>query len=115
MKSTAKLWVGLGVLCLLSPLGLFLPEKFQAGSAWGEWGEEEMEQLVGYVPAGMKRLAEIWNAPMPDYAFRGQEESPLTRLSLSYIVSAVLGVALVAGAAMLLGWSVTRRDQSKPS
>jgi len=115
MKTTTKLWIGLVVLCLLTPLGLILPDKFQAGSAWGEWGADEMQELVGYVPAGMKRLGELWNAPVPDYAFKGQEQAPLSKLSVSYIISAMLGVASAAGAAMLIGRMVARRDKPKPS
>jgi len=115
VKTTTKLWIGLAVLCLLSPLGLILPEQFKAGSAWGEWGAEEMQKMVGYVPAGMKHLGELWNAPLPDYAFRGQEEAPLSRLSASYIVSALAGGALAAGAAMIIGRIVSRRDKSKAS
>lgn len=56
-KSQKKLWIGLFILTLLTPLGVILPEKFKAGGAWGEWGPEELEKLVGYVPEGLKRLA----------------------------------------------------------
>ena len=115
MKVTTKLWIGLAILCLLSPLGLILPDKFKAGSAWGEWGSDEMEKMVGYVPSGMKRLGELWKAPMPDYAFKGQEEAPLSKLSLSYIISALIGVTGVAGATFIIGRIVARRDKPKPS
>ena len=37
MKTTTKLWIGLGVLAIASPLGLYLPDTFKAGEAWGEW------------------------------------------------------------------------------
>ncbi len=105
MSSVKKLWIGIGVLALLSPLGLILPEHFHAGSAWGEWGVDEMEKLVGYVPAGLARLAEWWKAPMPDYAFPGWEEKGLTHLSLAYIFSGILGAGLVA----LVAWWLGRR------
>jgi len=38
MTLTGKLWIGIGALIVLSPLGLILPDQFKAGSAWGEWG-----------------------------------------------------------------------------
>ncbi len=100
MRMASRLWIGIAVLILLSPLGLFLPERFQAGSAWGEWGAEEMQALVGYVPRGLERIASLWSAPMPDYAFRGWEEKGLPALSFAYIMSAIIGIGLIA----LLGW-----------
>jgi len=115
MKATTKLWIGLAALVVLSPLGLILPATFGAGSAWGEWSGEEMEKLVGYLPSGMARLADLWKAPMPDYALRGQEHAPLGALSLSYVVSGLLGVAAVVGLAILLGKALARRERSDAS
>jgi hypothetical protein len=47
VKTINKLWIALGAMVVLSPLGLFLPDHFKAGAAWGEWGGDEMEKLVG--------------------------------------------------------------------
>mgnify|MGYP001070820974 CR=1 FL=1 len=112
MKTITKLWIGLGILILLSPLGLILPAKFDAGSAWGEWGTEELEQLLGYVPAGLARLADIWRSLLPDYALPGQESAPLHVLSGSYILSAVVGVVVVVGLIFLLGKFLVKSEQS---
>ena len=95
MKLVTKFWIGIAVLIVLSPLGLLLPEYFKAGSAWGEWGADEMHKLVGYVPKGLEKLSSLWNAPMPDYAFKGWEEKGLGHLSLAYSVSAGLGIIIV--------------------
>ena len=103
MKTINKLWLGLGLLVLLCPLGLLLPERFKASSAWGEWGAEEIGKLVGYIPKGLEKLSNIWHAPMPDYAFKGWEEKGLPSLSFAYIISAILGMAVVAGIIILLG------------
>jgi hypothetical protein len=103
MKITTKLWIGLMVLILLSPLGLILPEHFKAGSAWGEWGADEIQKLVGYVPQGFKKLADLWNAPMPDYAFKGWEEKGLSYLSFAYIVAAIVGIAVIVAVAYFIG------------
>jgi hypothetical protein len=115
MKATIKLWIGLAALVVLSPLGLILPAKFSAGSAWGEWSGEEMQQLVGYVPAGMSRLASLWKAPMPDYALKGQQAAPLGALSMSYILSGVVGVAVVVLLTILLGKALARRERTEAS
>jgi hypothetical protein len=102
-------------LVVLSPLGLILPAELGAGSAWGEWSSEEIRKLVGHMPAGMSRLAGLWRAPMPDYALKGQERAPLHTLSLSYVASAIVGVAIVAGIAVLIGKVLARRERSDTS
>ena len=90
-----KLWIGLLIMALLTPLGIYLPEKFKAGGAWGEWGPEELEKLFGYVPEGLKKLADFWKAPVPDYNLGGQNATFSTQI-VSYIISGILGVAAVA-------------------
>ena len=103
MKTTAKLWIGIGLLALLSPLGLILPERFKAGDAWGEWGIEAFKEILGYVPAGLRKLSSLWSAPFSDYAFNSQQDKGLCQLSLGYIASAVIGILVTVCAVMLLG------------
>jgi len=109
MKLITKLWIGLGVLIILSPLGLLFPEYFKATTAWGEWGVDEVQKLVGYIPSGLEKLSSIWSAPIPDYAFKGWEEKGLGSLSLAYIISAILGIGLVVLIVLLLGKFLTRK------
>jgi cobalt/nickel transport protein len=111
MKITTKLWIGLGMLIVLSPLGLLLPEHFKAGAAWGEWGIDEIKELAGYVPKGLEKLAQLWNAPLPDYAVKGWEGKGLSHLSFAYIISAIVGMAATVMAALLLGKLLTRRGK----
>lgn len=111
MKITIKLWIFLGVLVLLSPLGLILPDHFKAGAAWGEWGGDEVKELVGYIPAGLEKLGSLWNSPIPDYAFKGWEEKGLTHLSFAYIFSAILGSALVILAVWLMGKLLVKQNK----
>lgn len=98
--TTRKLWYGLAVLMIASPLGLLA-----AGTAWGEWGVEdfgsaqarhEMLQASSgmappaVAPQGLERLASIWQAPIPDYA------PPFLRSeAFGYILSAVFGCGLI--------------------
>ena len=109
MKTITKFWIGLAVLIILSPIGLILPEHFKAGSAWGEWGAEEMEKLVGYIPQGLAKLSGLWSAPMPDYAFKGWEEKGLPHLSFAYIISAVVGIAITVIAVLLIGRMLSKK------
>jgi len=110
MKLITKLWIGLGVLIVISPLGLLLPEHFKAGAAWGEWGADEMQELVGYVPKGLERLASLWNAPIPDYAFKGWEEKGLANLSFAYIASAIIGILVTVCAVLLIGKLLSKKE-----
>lgn len=109
MKTTTKLWLGILLLAVLSPLGLALPAHFKAGAAWGEWGIDQIKNLVGYIPGGLEKLSVFWKAPLPDYAFRGQEENGLPLASLSYIISALMGILVVALLAFFIGRNLARK------
>ncbi|OGP51968.1 MAG: hypothetical protein A2Y79_11870 [Deltaproteobacteria bacterium RBG_13_43_22] len=109
-KSQKKLWIGLFILALLTPLGVILPEKFKAGAAWGEWGPEELEKLLGYVPEGLKRWADLWKAPVPDYNLGGEGAS-LTVQVLSYIVSGLIGILAVGLVIFVISKVLVRNEK----
>jgi hypothetical protein len=111
VKLITKLWIGLFALIVLSPLGLIIPARFQAGSAWGEWGADEMAKLVGYVPKGLERLSGLWPAPMPDYAFKGWGEKGPAHLSFAYIISALLGTAIIFLGVLLIGKLLAKKGE----
>lgn len=104
-----KLWLGLLAMALLSPLGLVLPARFGAGEAWGEWGTETLEELLGYVPAGLRQYAELWPAPIPDYNLGGEHASAGLQL-VSYIASSLVGIATVGLAVYGLSRLLVRRE-----
>jgi cobalt/nickel transport protein len=112
MNGTKKLWWGLLLLILVSPLGLWLPEIFKSGPAWGEWGLRELEKMLGFVPEGLKKNADLWSAPVPDYNLKGWEGKGLLPSSLGYILSAFLGVGAIALVAFLLGKVLTRKEKA---
>jgi hypothetical protein len=99
------------ILILLSPLGILLPAWLGAGSAWGEWSGEEIAKLTGHLPRGMAALAGAWKAPVPDYGQDWQGASA-ARLTLAYLGSALLGVAVLAGGAWAAGRLFLRRRPS---
>ncbi len=88
-----KLLVILLVLAVVSPVGIYLPAKYNAEDAWGEWSAETIEKMVGFVPAKLKEAADLWKAPIPDYNL-GDEKSKFTAQALSYILSGAIGVIL---------------------
>jgi cobalt/nickel transport system permease protein len=99
-KSTIPLWIGLGVLAILTPLGILA-----TGTAWGEWAADELEGLgLGFVPRGLEQISGIWSAPFPDYALESWDER------LVYILSAVVGIALVVLVGYILGRWLARRN-----
>jgi ABC-type spermidine/putrescine transport system permease subunit II len=105
-----KLWLGLLIMVILTPIGIIFPERFNAGDAWGEWGTDTIEKLLGYVPEGLKRLSDIWKAPIPDYNFGG-EGSSLAVAVTSYIISAVLGILAVVLAVYIISRFLIRHER----
>jgi cobalt/nickel transport system permease protein len=94
------LWVALGVLMTLTPLGILA-----AGSAWGEWVASDFSNPAGRrqiaeaslqhapppsAPAGIERLSTLWTAPFARYA------PPYVRsAAFGYLLSAMFGVGVV--------------------
>jgi len=88
-KKTKAIYGLIVALICLTPLGLLA-----TGTAWGEWGTDEIKNVVsggnalGYVPQGMKN-GFSFAAIMPDYSLNGLPEIA------GYILSAVAGVAIL--------------------
>lgn len=70
-------------LVCLTPLGLIA-----TGTAWGEWGTDEIKEILGYVPERMK-TGFSFESVMPDYAVKGMPDIA------AYILSAIAGVAIL--------------------
>ena len=107
-KFQKRLWTGIGVMTLLTPVGIIIPDMFKAGDAWGEWGPDKIKAMLGYVPKGLERLSGLWNAPLPDYGFGG-ENAPQAVQYVAYIVSGLLGVALAGLVVFLLSKILLKR------
>lgn len=109
LRNPKTLWIGIGILILLVPLGLIVPRLFSAGGAWGEWSADELNKIVGYIPEGMKKLSRLWKAPASDYGFPGWDQG--VRGYIAYIISALAGVAGVVGVTYLFVWILKRRQK----
>lgn len=82
------LWIGLAVLIFITPIGLLAP-----GTAWGEWGAEELTGLgLSFIPTGLAKLSGLWSAPMPDY-----DVAAVGNTTIAYILSALVGIIIVVG------------------
>jgi hypothetical protein len=108
MRTTTKLWIGLGLLGLLTPIGILLPNYTQAGDAWGEWGIKTVQKSVGYIPQGLKTLSGLWPAPFPDYALPGGAQKSFAVQGVEYVFAAAIGIAAVVLTVMLLGKLLAR-------
>jgi len=107
-----RLAIGLGILTLLSPLGLILPKAVGAGAAWGEWGSDELKDVAGYVPVELARIESTWRAPLPDYAPPDQAEPPMSRQVLTYVGSGVLGGLVLVGFILALRRPLASPDRA---
>lgn len=83
MRVTTKLWLGILVLAILSPLGLILPEFFKAGEPFGE-----------------EKITILWKAPFPEY---------LSHSRLFYAACAIIGVLCVAAITVLIAKRLVRK------
>lgn len=82
-KKTGAVWGLLLALICLTPLGLLA-----SGTAWGEWGTEELAGLTGYTPGGMESGLSF-SALLPDYSVTGLPEAA------GYLISAAVGAAIL--------------------
>jgi cobalt/nickel transport system permease protein len=120
MALIPKIAIGLGILILLAPIGLYLPDHFKAGSAWGEWGSDKIREEVakesgkdeGYVPQGIENAEDHgWKAPLPDYNLPGMESVPLSKLSMTYILSGAIGVIVTGFVIIFLKRVLSKKDE----
>ncbi|MFQ6014004.1 MAG: cobalt transporter CbiM [Anaerolineae bacterium] len=103
-RGAKALWVGLALLVLLTPLGLLA-----AGTAWGEWGTDELRDGLGlgFIPRGLAEWGSRWSAPIPDYTVPGLGQVP------GYLLSAVAGILLVVASIWLVGQLLGKRGRDK--
>jgi cobalt/nickel transport system permease protein len=108
--SLRKLWAGLALMMVLTPLGLLA-----VGSAWGEWAPEDFAnpsarreiaavsqgQAPAVAPVGLQKLSTVWTAPIPDYA-----PPILKSAAFGYVLSAMAGTGLI----ILFSLAVFRRS-----
>jgi len=107
-----RLWLGLGLLVLLTPLGIILPEKFGAAGAWGEWSASQLKVKWGHVPSQLEKLEGVWKALFPDYKMPGMAKSWQTKLA--YLLAGLLGAGVVVILCLGLGrWLTIPEEQEK--
>lgn len=102
-----KLWIGLAILIVLTPLGLLAE-----GTAFGEWASEELQKELGYVPSGIEHGENLWHSLLPDYTVAGLEGS-FMHSSIGYILSAIIGIALIYIVMLALGKFMAAEEEEQ--
>jgi cobalt ECF transporter T component CbiQ len=115
-----RLWLGVGLLLTLSPLGIIA-----VGSAWGEWTAHDFSDAVvrrhiaatsggrlppDHPPRGLERLSSIWSGPLARYA-----PTFIPSASLGYIFSATAGVGLIILLVLLARWILATLPEPRQS
>jgi cobalt/nickel transport system permease protein len=117
--ATVRLWVMVGILLMLTPLGLLA-----AGSAWGEWSPSDFSDPGSRTdiaassrdhvppaepPPGLIRLSRVWTAPMSHYA------PPFMKSAgFGYVLSAMTGCGLILLASVTIG-ALVKRQGTRPT
>jgi hypothetical protein len=66
-----------------------------AGTAFGEWGTDQLKDKIGFVPTGLAKFTDLWHhVLLPDYSLPALGGSTAGSI-LGYILSAIIGVALI--------------------
>jgi len=114
LSTLRPLWIALGVLLVLTPLGILA-----AGSAWGEWSPSDFSNPAARrqiaaatgnaatptaVPTGLARMSNFWTAPMPRYA-----PPFLKSAAFGYALSAMSGTGLIILITLAASRLLTRR------
>jgi cobalt ECF transporter T component CbiQ len=67
---------------------------------------DELKNLgLGFIPGGMQKLSGWWHAPLPDYGF------PRMAAVIGYILSAFIGIALIAFLLWIVGRILMRKGK----
>src|SRR4029077_16347095 len=112
-RRARPLWIRLGLLMLLTPLGILA-----AGTAWGGWSashlsNHEMRQKIAAAsgnmappaqqPQGLRRFSSLWSAPFPQYV-----RPFVRRPGVGHVMWAMFGCGVIIAIFLLLGWVFVR-------
>jgi cobalt/nickel transport system permease protein len=116
--SLRKVWTAVGILLVLTPMGILA-----TGKAWGEWAPADFgndaaraqiasasqnQAPPSIAPTGLQRLANVWTSPFPSYA------PPFVKsAALGYLLSAMFGVGVCLLIALLGQRFLRQRNPSE--
>jgi cobalt/nickel transport protein len=95
-----KLFIMLGVLIALVPLGLLTDAP-----AWGEWDSSYFKEVLGFMPQGIEKVENTIHLKylLPDYSLPGTNDV------VGYYISAIVGAVLIFALYYLIYVMVKRK------
>lgn len=108
LKRYKALLIPLVILVALTPLGLIA-----TGTAWGEWGTDEIKEKLGYIPQGFALAADKWHALFSDYGLPLFGTGKAASIA-GYIISAIVGVAVISGLIILTSTLIMKAQKKLP-
>ena len=106
-KKYKAILIAFAVLIILTPLGLIA-----TGTAWGEWGTDEIKQSIGFIPNGLNSLSDKWHAILPDYSLPTLGDGQFGA-TLGYILSAIIGIVLIIGLTLISSKIIMKSHKKK--
>lgn len=107
LKPTSVALLAVLVMLVLTPIGLLAP-----GGAFGESSPDSLDLNkvhLSAVPTGLQKYNGFWHHAI----FSGYDFSNDAHPVLGYLISAAVGVAVIAAAMLLLSFAVARINQSR--
>lgn len=107
-RARRKAGVILMALAILLPLGLISPGFVYEG------GPSDIKAAFGYVPQGFQQLSGFFSAPFSNYnvpllPFFQATSAPLWHVALGLEISGIIGILLIGGVTLGIGWLISRR------
>jgi prepilin signal peptidase PulO-like enzyme (type II secretory pathway) len=99
----------IGIMIMFTPLGML-----SEGTAWGEWGTDELTGTLGYVPQGIEQAEAGWKAFLPDYSVPMLGEIANAEV-FGYILSALVGTALIYTIMLVFGKVLASNNKQRYS
>lgn len=79
------------ILIVLTPLGVILPDFINNHGTWGEWTNEEIHEMIGYIPVGIKSYSTIWSSFLADYSLNIEFKNKLFYI-IEYLSCGLIGI-----------------------
>lgn len=99
-ESIKKVFIALLALAFLTPIGLLTQNP-----TFGEWSQEEIKKLLGFVPEGIKKYADIYKFDL----FDGYTVKFVHNDYIGYILSAIIGVVVIFALFYILKFVMAER------
>ncbi|AZT89924.1 hypothetical protein ELD05_04235 [Caldicellulosiruptor changbaiensis] len=99
-SSIKRIFIVLLTLAFLTPIGLLTQNP-----TFGEWSQEEIKKMLGFVPEGIKKYADIYKFDL----FDGYTVKFINNDYIGYILSAIIGIVVIFALFYILKFVMAER------